>query len=126
MVGHHPTICCSLVRHRADSWERDQKPRQRVPLNFRHCHGFTHVSIFCAGVWFLLLNAANKSSGGAGQHSDAAVMAFVVEGEVKRDETVGVPLTIFSYFPGGSASSLAAGAGRVALLILLGTSDSGG
>ena len=31
---HHPTACCSLVRHRADSWERDQKPRQRLPSDF--------------------------------------------------------------------------------------------
>ncbi len=38
---HHPTICCSLVRHRADSSERDQKPRQRLPPSFRHCHGFS-------------------------------------------------------------------------------------
>jgi len=29
---HHPTICCSLVRHPADSQERDRKPRQRRTL----------------------------------------------------------------------------------------------
>ena len=29
---HHPTVCCSLVRHRADIWERDLKPRQRLPI----------------------------------------------------------------------------------------------
>ena len=27
---HHPTVCCSPVRHRAEIWERDQKPRQRL------------------------------------------------------------------------------------------------
>jgi len=32
---------CSLVRHRAEIWERDQKPRQRLPLPFCHCHGFS-------------------------------------------------------------------------------------
>ena len=29
---HHPTICCSLVRHPTDSQERDRKSRQRRPL----------------------------------------------------------------------------------------------
>jgi hypothetical protein len=29
---HQPSVCCSLVRHQADSWERDQKPRQRLHL----------------------------------------------------------------------------------------------
>ena len=29
---HHPTLCCSLVRHRAVIWRRHQKPRQRLPL----------------------------------------------------------------------------------------------
>ena len=46
---HHPTVCCSRVRHRADIRERDQKPRQR--LHFPH---FATVTVFAfAG----LLNA---------------------------------------------------------------------
>jgi DNA polymerase-4 len=38
----HPAICCSLVRHRAEIWERDQKPRQRLPFALRHCHGLAN------------------------------------------------------------------------------------
>jgi hypothetical protein len=28
----HPAVRCSLVRHQADSWKRDQKSRQRLPI----------------------------------------------------------------------------------------------
>src|ERR1019366_1379285 len=37
---HHPSVCCSLVRHRAEIWERDQKPRQR-----RHFPHFATVTV---------------------------------------------------------------------------------
>ena len=40
-ASRHLTVCCSLVRHRADSWQRDQKSRQRLP--FSH---FATVTLF--------------------------------------------------------------------------------
>ncbi len=42
----HPTICCSLVRHRAEIWERDQKPRQR-----RHFPHFATVTVLVFAEW---------------------------------------------------------------------------
>ena len=34
----HPTNCCSLVRHQAGILERDQKSRQRLPLDLSLIH----------------------------------------------------------------------------------------
>jgi hypothetical protein len=37
---HHPTICCSLVRHRAESRSEIKNRASVSLLPFRHCHGF--------------------------------------------------------------------------------------
>lgn len=53
-IRHHPAVCCSLVRHRAEIWERDQKPRQR-----RHLSRFATVTVLAfAGLLNALLRAA--------------------------------------------------------------------
>jgi hypothetical protein len=53
-ANHHPTVCCSPVRHRAEIWERDQKPRQR-----RHFSHFATVTVLAfAG----LLNTLSRTA----------------------------------------------------------------